>query len=313
MLTPARTCAEGGRHLPVPVGQPGAAGLRPCAVITLPRDLPRPAITGGTPGEGPSPRVCMLQAVGPGVRRGGQGRRWAGARRQRGLLVHRQHQRIRTAWPRVARAPLGHRGRARGLPRRVGRAPPLRAPGLQVLSRQHPPSSRGGHRRAAGLSAALARQGVALPVGETAAQALGACAGHADHGAGHRRGTNRPERRGQARRPVRRGAGRATAAPTGGRRRVGRRPPAPPGSASAARRAAGSGVPDAPALRPSWSTAASGAGSPAQRGLPQGPQVRCAREPWPPPPVQRSDRAEGRPPRLVTVKQCGTVFHDGLY
>jgi hypothetical protein len=119
--------------------------------------------------------------------------------------------------------------------------------------------------------------------------------------------------RGQERRRGPPGAGPETASPTGGRRRVGRRPSAPSGLARVGQPAAGSCLPGAPALPPWGSTAASVAGAPAPRGITQGPKVISGRAPSHHPPLPRRDKEDGIAARLGPVKQFWTVFHDNLY
>ena len=140
-----------------------------------------------------------------------------------------------------------------------------------------------------------------------------AFAGQAHHVDRHLRGKNRPWRRGQERRRGPPGAGPETASPTGGRRRVGRRPSAPSGLARVGQPAAGSCLPGAPALPPWGSTAASVAGAPAPWGITQGPKVIGGRAPSHHPPLPRRDKEVGIAAHLGPVKQFWTVFHDNLY
>ena len=208
----------------------------------------------------------MRKAVGPGGGWGGQGRRRARARRPRGLLVHRQHPLLRTAWPRVERNTRSDRGVERRLPRLLGMAPQMRPPGLQWMGRQTPPYRRGGDVLDDGLSDQRPRQCMAIPWGEAAAQDGWARASPAHHRDGDLGGTKRPWPHGQERHTAPQAAGRETASPTGARRPVGRRPPEPPGLATVGQPAASACVPGVPSPPPSWSSAASVAGSAAHRG-----------------------------------------------
>ena len=254
-------------------------------------------------------RTTVRLVVGLGGQRWGRAR----ARRQRGRLLQCKDQRSSAERTRSELDACSDRGIKSGIPGGCGMAPQRLAPGLQRLGRQHPPHGRGGEILHARLSAQLPRQFVAIPLGETAASDLGAFAGPAHHVDGHLRGTTRPWRRGQERPPAPRGAEPETASPTGGRRRVGRRPAAPPALARVGQLAAGSCVPGARALPPSWSTAASVAGSPAPRGITQGPKVLCGHAPSHYPPIERSHREDGRAARVVPVKQFWPVFYDDLY
>jgi mRNA interferase MazF len=106
------------------------------------------------------------------------------------------------------------------------------------------------------------------------------------------------------------GAGPETASPTGGRRRVGRRPSAPPGLARVGQPAAGSCLPGAPALPPWGAIAASVAGAPAPRGITQGPKVIGGRAPSHHPPLPRRDKEVGIAARLGPVKQFPNQVRD---
>jgi hypothetical protein len=130
---------DGLLNLPVQLFQKGDAFLLSFAVITRPIDLTRPSIKGGNQIQDSSTLIFMLKAVGPVVGLGWQGRRWASPRRQRGLLVHRQHPLILAQWTSVERDQLGDRGLERGVSGLVGMEPQMMAPGLQLMGRQKPP------------------------------------------------------------------------------------------------------------------------------------------------------------------------------
>jgi hypothetical protein len=103
------------------------------------------------------------------------------------------------------------------------------APRLELMAGQHPPHGRRGDVLNKLCRDELARQFGALPRGEAAAQRIWTRAGEPPHVERDFGGKIRPWHRGQGHPPGHRGAGPASALPTGARRSVGRRPPAPRG------------------------------------------------------------------------------------
>ena len=143
-------------------------------------DLPGPRVTTCQPMQGPLALLLVFDADGPArLRRPGRG--LAGTWRPAGFLVDAHHHvpySQRTRVQRDTRLDLGRQGR---LPRALGRPPQRRAPGVQLVGRQHPRDGlgrNGGHDAGA---APLARQFRALPRRQRTPGPRRTLAGQLDH------------------------------------------------------------------------------------------------------------------------------------
>ena len=138
--------------------------------ITVPVDLARTGVKGGKEIEGTSALILVLVPVGNVLRLGWQGWGATRSRLQGGLLVHRQHQFIRTQRPCVEVNQFRHGGIEGGIPRLFGIKPDMLPPGFQLMRGQNPAHSGGGDLFNDPLRDELPRQFGTIPLGETAAQ-----------------------------------------------------------------------------------------------------------------------------------------------
>lgn len=149
--------------------------------ITLPIDLARTGVKGGKEIEGTGALLLVLVPVGTVLWLGWQGWGATRSRLQGGLLVHRQHQFIRTQRPRVEGNQLRHGDIEGGIPRLFGITPDMLPPGFQLMRGQNPAYSGSGDLFHDPLRDELPRQLGTIPLGETAAQRIRALAGQAYH------------------------------------------------------------------------------------------------------------------------------------
>ena len=179
VVAPAMDGTDARINLQIQRFQKGQAFPLPLPVIPGPIDLARPGVEGRNPIAGTRARILVLNAVGPVVGLGGQGRGAARPRLQGSLLSHGAHQLSCTKRARLERDALGDRGREGRVPWRLGSAPDMLAPRLQLRRGQHPAHGGGGDVRHDPPGAELPRQFGAIPLGQAAAQWIRAFAGQA--------------------------------------------------------------------------------------------------------------------------------------
>ena len=171
----------------------------PLAVITMPVDFARPGVEGGKEIERPRPLILMLDAVGPVVRLGWQGRCQSGPRLHGGLLIDGEHQLIRSEGAGIEVNQLGDGGIEGGVPRVFGVQPQMLTPGLQLVGGQNP-SHRGGRDLLHdSIGGELTREFGTIPLGEATPHEVRPLAGQAHDVDRHFRGENRPWLHGQGR------------------------------------------------------------------------------------------------------------------
>ena len=313
VVTPAMNRADRRVPLPVPRVANGEALARALPVITVPVDLARTGVQGRHEREGPCTPVLGRVSVRQGRRLGWPARRVPRSRLSGGRLVHGHDQGIAMPRPRVEVAPCGHCGLEGGVPRRRGRAPPLRAPGWALMGRQHP--AYGGHRPVGHHARCdeLARAFGAIPLEAATTQQIRACAGQAPDVDGDLGGKTRPWRRGQGRRRARPDAGREHAWPSGGPRSIARRPPAPPRMERTLRPAGGASSPGGPILPYWWAHVATVPASDALRETGPWAMKTCGRMPSRSPPHLAVRVRDEIPARALQVKPICIGFHGVLY
>ena len=204
---------------------------------------------------------AVWSVVGPGWPRRGR----AGPRLQGGLLIAGEHQLIGLEGTGRASHQLGDGGGEAGVTGVLGVPPPMLPPGFQLMRGQHPPPRRGREVLHDPVGEELPRQCGTSPRREAAAQELGVLAGQAHD-------VERP--------PGPPHAGPGSVGPSGRPPGVGRRRPAPRGSAHGQRPATGSSAPAGPSRLSGWSTVATGPASDALRGPGPGVTKTCGHVPW---------------------------------
>jgi hypothetical protein len=145
--------------------------------ITVPIDLSRTGVQGGTEIKGPGARIRVLVLGGNILWLGWQGRTVTRSRLQSGVLVHRQYHRIRTQRPCVEVNQRGHGGLEGGISRLRGLQPDMLAPGFELMGRQNPSYGGGGDVFNDPVRAQLPRQFATIPLGQAAAQRIREFAG----------------------------------------------------------------------------------------------------------------------------------------